>query len=121
MAEKIKWYLVFSSEEIAEKNIPENRAVVVDLEGKKLCLTRTKQEYFAFEDKCPHQGAPMNKGKCEDGHFICPWHRYAFNLENGREKTGSGDVLHMYKTKVENGKVYVGIADKAPWWLAWLK
>lgn len=121
MADQIKWFLVFTSLEKAIDQVPDNRAVVVELEDKKLCLTRSNESFYAFEDKCPHQGSPLNKGKFEAGHFICPWHRFEFNLNNGREKTGNCDALKMYFTKIENNKVYIGVKQNTSWWLKWLK
>ncbi|MFN4122589.1 MAG: Rieske (2Fe-2S) protein [Flavobacteriales bacterium] len=113
------WYLVFSSTEKAIALIPEGRAIRVEVEDQVVCLTRQGSTFYAFEDKCPHQGVPLHKGKCEDGYFICPWHRYAFHLSNGRERNGMCDVLKIFAAKVENDKIYIGIPKRKRGWLGW--
>lgn len=121
MAEKnIHWYLVFSSLEKAIEQVPDKRAVRVELDDKQFCLARSGERFFAFEDKCPHQGVPLNKGKIEEENFVCPWHRYAFNLKNGREKNNMCDVLSTYQVKIENNKVLIGIPAKSKGLLSWL-
>lgn len=115
------WYLVFTSVEKTISLIPDGRAVRVEVEERALCLARKGEAFYAFEDKCPHQGVPLHKGKCEDGHFVCPWHRYAFHLNNGRERNGMCDALKTFAVKVENDKVYIGIPKRKRGWLSWFK
>lgn len=113
------WYLVFASVEKAHLLIPEGRAAQIDVEGRLVCLARIGNSFYAFEDKCPHQGVPLHKGKCEDGYFICPWHRYAFHLSNGRERNGMCDALKTFSVKVENDKIYIGIPKRKRGWFDW--
>jgi nitrite reductase (NADH) small subunit len=85
-------------------------------------------DFFAWENECPHSGGPVCQGKMfkrvdetldenqrslglawveEDDHVVCPWHGFEFNLRTGRHPGDFPTQLKGYKTKVKDGKVYV--------------
>jgi len=89
-------------------------------------------EYYAWENNCPHQGGPICQGKIfkrveemvdaeqrslglrwvdEDIHIVCPWHGFEFNLRTGRHPGDHPTKLQGFKTRVEEGKVYVLIEE----------
>jgi nitrite reductase/ring-hydroxylating ferredoxin subunit len=39
--------------------------------------------YYALEDVCPHQGAPLSEGDVEGTEVTCPWHGARFELASG--------------------------------------
>lgn len=39
---------------------------------------------FAFEDRCPHKGAPLSKGDFNGDNIVCYRHFYEFNLFTGK-------------------------------------
>jgi len=110
-SEKIKWYKVFDSALQAEKNITLNKAVLVQVEEKKICLTRTTKGYFAVQDACPHLGISLSKGHCNHfGEIVCPWHGYRFDLKIGHETSGQGTGLgvELYKVELRADGLYIG-------------
>ena len=40
--------------------------------------------YYAIDDHCPHQGAPLCDGMVSEGTVTCTWHGWRFGLEDGR-------------------------------------
>ena len=85
-------------------------------------------DFFAWENNCPHQGGPVCQGKIfnrveeqldadkkslgmrfvdADVHVVCPWHGFEFNLRTGRHPGDFPTQLKGFKTKVKEGKVYV--------------
>ena len=38
---------------------------------------------FAFENRCPHMGFPLERGSVEDGILTCHWHHARFELASG--------------------------------------
>ncbi|MES2779998.1 MAG: Rieske 2Fe-2S domain-containing protein [Bacteroidota bacterium] len=108
-----RWFKVydFAKHGIEPQRINSARSIVV--EGKKLCLTRTEEGYFALEDRCPHAGARLGMGGyCEDAMLICPVHRYRYNVKTGRGT--QGDYVQTYPTETREDGVYVAIDKK--WW-----
>ena len=40
--------------------------------------------YYAFDNKCPHKGAPLADGQLSGELVICPHHHFKFNVKTGR-------------------------------------
>jgi nitrite reductase/ring-hydroxylating ferredoxin subunit len=98
----LRWYKI-------EEEIPEGdfiRQVVVA--GKKLCLLRNAGKVYLIQNSCPHAGGILSGGWCDQGSIICPIHRYAYNLENGRGAEGQGDYINIYPLREEADGLYAG-------------
>jgi nitrite reductase/ring-hydroxylating ferredoxin subunit len=101
--------------EIDQSKLTEKTIQLIRIEDKQLVLIKFKKEVFVTSSKCPHAGADISQGWCtDDGNLVCPFHRYEYQLNNGRGKLGQGDYLKTYPVKVENDKIYVGF--KYNWW-----
>jgi nitrite reductase/ring-hydroxylating ferredoxin subunit len=71
--------------EVAKKSqIPENGAISVEVEGKRLALMNLKGEIYAIDDDCPHEGGPLSEGQVIGDEIECPWHTSHFNIKTGR-------------------------------------
>lgn len=76
----------------------------------------------AVPDRCPHRGAPLSKGRLEEGALRCMYHGMAFNSEGsciyvpgGQERIPPAANLRRYPV-VERNKwvwIWMGDADKA--------
>ena len=38
---------------------------------------------YAFDNRCPHMGFPLDRGSVEDGILTCHWHHARFDLASG--------------------------------------
>lgn len=102
----MKWYKVFDSLEEAVQAFPNRQVVKVMADKKYVCFTRNDDSFFAFDDRCPHQGKPLVQGKCtEAGEVWCPFHQYRFNLTTGQ---GHGLYLPVYPVEVREDGVFIG-------------
>jgi len=97
-----KWIEVSSVEDFENKDRKTVAGAVVFYDG---------QEFTACENRCPHMGYPMNKGTVRDGVVTCAWHNWQFDMQSGGCYRGACDDLQVYPVKVENGKVFVEIAE----------
>jgi nitrite reductase/ring-hydroxylating ferredoxin subunit len=106
-----QWYKVFGSTEEAENNAPLNKPITVEVGNFIVCMVRTDAGYFAVDDKCPHQGASLSKGHCniQNNSIVCPWHKYAFSLENGRYFGANGDAVKTFPVQVRPDGLFIGI------------
>jgi 3-phenylpropionate/trans-cinnamate dioxygenase ferredoxin subunit len=85
-----------------------NHIAVVEMEGKKICVGRYKEEIFAFAYKCPHAGGLLAEGFIDAlGNVVCPLHRYKYDLRNGRNTSGEGYYLKHWPVEVREDGVYV--------------
>lgn len=98
----LRWYKI-------EEKIPEGDFIrQIDLAGKKLCLLRNEGKIHLVQNMCPHAGGTLSGGWCEHGKLICPIHRYAYDLENGRGAEGQGDYIDIYPLREETDGLYAG-------------
>ena len=58
------------------------RAVSVD--GRKLVIVRSGDEWFACEDRCLHAGIRLSAAIQRDTVLECRWHHWRYDLRTGR-------------------------------------
>jgi nitrite reductase/ring-hydroxylating ferredoxin subunit len=63
--------------------IKEGELLAVKVENQKVILTKIDDKIYAVENKCPHLGMPLAKGKVCDRAVTCPWHGASFDLTTG--------------------------------------
>jgi nitrite reductase/ring-hydroxylating ferredoxin subunit len=109
------WFKIFEAEQNANDYLPFGTLITFQFKGQNICVTRTPEGFFAFGDKCPHNGASLSKGFCtKKNEIVCPLHRYSFDLSSGKATSGGAFALKTYPVEVRENGVYVGI--KAAWW-----
>lgn len=105
------WYKIAESKEelfSSGKNLTE-----IEVGGKVVCVTMHQEKLNACAAKCPHAGGKMSEGYVDVlGNIVCPLHRYKFSLENGRNVTGEGYFLKIYKIEEREDGVFIGIEEK---------
>ena len=107
-----------------ETDIAVGEKTLLNTDGKKIVVFRLADGVYATQSKCPHLGAPLEKGKIVDGDKIqCKFHRAEFDIKTGKAckwanfppgiqalnfVRGQKD-LETFKTTVEDGKIFVEI------------
>jgi 3-phenylpropionate/trans-cinnamate dioxygenase ferredoxin subunit len=105
------WYKI--AESAAELFGQDGELKEVEAGGKDICITKLKGRLHACAYQCPHAGARMSFGYVDaTGNIVCPLHRYKFSLENGRNVTGEGYFLKIYKIEEREEGVFIGIEEK---------
>jgi nitrite reductase/ring-hydroxylating ferredoxin subunit len=56
----------------------------VRAEGVKLVLIKAGGAVHALENRCPHLGLPLGRGKIEAGQIVCPFHGSRFDVATGQ-------------------------------------
>jgi 3-phenylpropionate/trans-cinnamate dioxygenase ferredoxin subunit len=88
---------------------PDNQLLDLEVDGKKITLAKFKDGYFAFAQKCPHASGRMAQGYINPlGQVVCPLHRYAFDMKNGRNTTGEGYFLKTYPVELRPNGLFIG-------------
>ena len=92
---KINWVLITDAP--LSLDWQENQLLDMEVDGKKITIAKWKEGYFAFAQKCPHASGRMSAGYINPlGQVVCPLHRYAFDMKNGRNTSGEGYFLKTY-------------------------
>ena len=71
------------------------------VQGKEILTARIEGKYYAAQNKCPHFGGDLSKGKLEGTIVTCPRHGSQFNLTDGsviRWLKGAGLISAIGKT-----------------------
>jgi nitrite reductase (NADH) small subunit/3-phenylpropionate/trans-cinnamate dioxygenase ferredoxin subunit len=72
----------------------------VEIEGFQLAVFLHDEKVFVMDNNCPHAGGNLAGGFVEEGCAVCPWHYWAFHLENGQLRDMPGVKVSTYKTRL---------------------
>lgn len=104
MDQESKWIMA-----IKEDELPEGEKTALLLEGNKVLLLKKEGVFFAMSNKCPHMECPLSKGTLEQYLIVCPCHDWKFDIRNGEFLNAKEIKVPVYKTKVEDGSVFVNM------------
>jgi nitrite reductase/ring-hydroxylating ferredoxin subunit len=69
---------------VAETNsLQDGKGYCIKSGGVSLVLIRTNGAVHALENKCPHLGLPLGRGRIEKDEIVCPFHGSRFNVRTG--------------------------------------
>lgn len=96
----------------------------VKIEGHDILLARIADKYYAIDNRCPHLGGNLSRGRLEGTVVTCPVHGSQFDVTDGRIVRwlkGSGPLqtvsklfkgpkpVAAYNVKAEDNKVMVEV------------
>jgi nitrite reductase/ring-hydroxylating ferredoxin subunit len=75
---------------------------------------------YAFDNRCPHMGFPLDRGSVEDGILTCHWHHARFDLASGCTFDLWADDVPTCPVEVRGAEVWVkaefGHPEPANYW-----
>jgi nitrite reductase/ring-hydroxylating ferredoxin subunit len=80
--------------------LQEGHGKYVEIGGFQLGVFLNGGAVFVTDNNCPHAGANLAGGEVHDGCVVCPWHSWAFRLDNGQLRDSPGVAISTYKTRV---------------------
>ncbi len=89
--------------------IPEGTGRPFEVEGRVIAVFLDEGAYFATDDACPHQGAPLCDGMVFERSVTCAWHGWRFSIEDGRwlDSPKSKMNITVYSVRVEADEIQV--------------
>ncbi len=73
-----------------------------------ILLVNHEGSVLAMQAKCPHAGAPLEKGAICNGHLVCPWHMGTFALPGGElVEPPPFEGLKTYRVRVDGEDIFV--------------
>jgi nitrite reductase/ring-hydroxylating ferredoxin subunit len=102
------------------RDIPPGGRKVVTVNGRAIVVFNLGGEFFALNDRCPHKGGTLSKGRLtgllessEPGSYCytrrgeiirCPWHSWEFDIRTGKSWCDPDRVhARRYAVSVEPG------------------
>ncbi len=99
----VSWKAVARAEEI-----PEGKGKLVREGRLELLVFHTKETWTAFDNTCPHAGAPIYAEHFDGERVTCIYHGLQFSAKDGSCVGCAGWSLDPYLVKEEGGQVLVG-------------
>jgi nitrite reductase/ring-hydroxylating ferredoxin subunit len=89
-------------------DIREDASFAVAIAGTRILLTRVAGAVRAVENRCPHLGLSMTRGKVEGAVIHCPWHGSTFDACTGRNLDWITAVAGMKVPQWSRGLIAFG-------------
>lgn len=96
---------------LKEKELKEGHMKHVQVSGKSILIVKQAGQIFAVSNICPHESCSLDKGVLNEYSVMCPCHGWKFDIRNGEFIENKMITLTTYPCKIENGKIYVQVAD----------
>jgi nitrite reductase (NADH) small subunit/3-phenylpropionate/trans-cinnamate dioxygenase ferredoxin subunit len=91
--------------------LTDGKGKYVEVDGFHLAVFLNAEKITVVDSTCPHAGANLADGFNDDGCIVCPWHYWAFQLENGQLRDSPGVAVTWYPTRLHPhaGKQFVQV------------
>jgi len=77
-------------------SLENDKGFCVKVNGVRLVLVKTNGAVRALENRCPHLGVPLGRGKIEGGEIVCPFHGSRFNVVTGENTDWVSSVAGVH-------------------------
>ena len=78
-------------------------------DGKEILVLRCSGIIYAIQRRCPHEGAPLEKGNVWNKMIRCGQHAFTFDLETGEGLNCTGYKIERYVVIEESGKIFLNL------------
>lgn len=90
--------------------LPKGQKKQIDLDGLAVLLFNVEGEYYAIEDVCTHDGAPLGSGRFTGKLISCPRHGARFDVCTGKALTMPAvEPVDTYPVKVEGNDILIEV------------
>ncbi|HEY6104330.1 MAG TPA: non-heme iron oxygenase ferredoxin subunit [bacterium] len=90
------------------EEIPSGGALAVPVGGRTVAVFNVDGTFYAVDDTCTHEYAPLSQGARNGEIVTCSKHGSRFNVRTGRVLSLPAVVpVSTYPVKVEDGQVYI--------------
>lgn len=89
-------------------DIPVNGMKAFEVEHTGIVICNIDDEFFAFQDECSHDSAPISTGHLIGKEVVCPRHGARFDITSGAV-TGPPAVapIDTFEIKIESDDIYI--------------
>ena len=89
-------------------DVPTGTGKLVIVDEHLVALFNIDGTFYAIDDACPHQGAPLSDGLIKGCVTVCPWHGAEFDVTNGKLLCGpGGGDVKSYPVTIKDDDVLI--------------
>lgn len=93
---------------VNEISFENNHIAAILVEGKPVCIIKSKNSLKACSAKCPHAGNDLSDAFLDKrDNIVCPLHGYRFSLNTGRDTNNEGYFLKIYELKQTGEGIFI--------------
>jgi 3-phenylpropionate/trans-cinnamate dioxygenase ferredoxin component len=86
--------------------LPPGSARTIQVAGKSIALFNVEGVFYAIDNQCTHDSAPLSEGVVNDGCVVCPWHGAEFDLATGKALTPPAvEDVQSYEVTLSGGDI----------------
>jgi 3-phenylpropionate/trans-cinnamate dioxygenase ferredoxin subunit len=86
--------------------VADSTSLSVDIDGLALLIVRCGSELYAIEDRCTHDGEPLEGAEVESCQIVCPRHGAHFCVRTGEALSPPAyEPLRTFKVRVEGDRI----------------
>ena len=87
------------------------RPRLIEVQGRRIVLTRVGDDVYACADTCAHKGGPLSEGKQSGTRLACPWHGWHYDVRTGQcVFPGRGASVATYPVTIADGEIRVEVS-----------
>ncbi|MEK6397106.1 MAG: Rieske 2Fe-2S domain-containing protein [Terriglobus sp.] len=79
--------------------------------GLNICVAVVDGTLVAFNNRCPHQGAPLSAGELDGCMVVCPYHAWRFDVTTGKAENSADPDLQTYEVRQYDDEVFVRLPN----------
>lgn len=100
------WTSLCSFDELVE-----GKGKYAEVGGFQLAIFLDQGQVSVIDNTCPHAGGNLAGGFIDAGCAVCPWHYWAFRLDNGELRDAPGIAVTKYEVRLHphEGKTLVQV------------
>ena len=92
------------------QDLPPGSVRTVGIAGRSIAIFNVDGTFYAIDNDCTHDGAPLSEGVVVDGCVVCPWHAAEFDLATGKALTPPAvQDVRCYKVSLSSEAVCLEI------------
>jgi len=95
------------------QSLAEGKLMQLTMAGRTLCVVRMNGVLRVLADACPHQGRSISGGWCDEGHVVCPFHRFHFDPVTGKARHGVCSNIEVFPLEERVDGLYMGFSYKS--------
>ncbi|MBM4458437.1 MAG: non-heme iron oxygenase ferredoxin subunit [Chloroflexi bacterium] len=91
-------------------DIPPGTKKIVEVEGVEVVVVNLDGRFYAIEDVCTHDGAPLGEGQLDNHALICPRHGARFDVRTGAAlRMPAVDPAPTFEVKIAGEDILVAV------------
>ena len=91
--------------------LPESEGFLFRSGPHQIAIFKRGEAVHALDNVCPHAGASLAHGYCDEKTVVCPWHCWEFEIATGKCLTVSDCDVEMYPLTIEDGMVRIQLPE----------